>query len=129
MNSFEKAKENISVIENALRVLFVPATPGEYDLHALISCALDNANLSYVHEAKIEKGCRADFMVGNICVEVKKSKPDKNTLLKQVTRYLSADAVHGILVVMQKSVPLPPVIMNKPVRLLSLDKLWGVSLP
>ena len=129
MNSAEKAKENISVIENALRVLLVPATPGEYDLHALISCALDNANLSYVHEAKIEKGCRADFMVGNICVEVKKSKPDKNTLLKQVTRYLSADAVHGILVVMQKSVPLPPVIMNKPVRLLSLDKLWGVSLP
>ena len=129
MNSAENAKENISVIENALRVLLVPATPGEYDLHALISCALDNANLSYVHEAKIEKGCRADFMVGNICVEVKKSKPDKNTLLKQVTRYLSADAVHGILVVMQKSVPLPPVIMNKPVRVLSLDKLWGVSLP
>lgn len=129
MNSAENAKENISVIENALRVLLVPATPGEYDLHALIACALDNANLSYVHEAKIEKGCRADFMVGNICVEVKKSKPDKNTLLKQVTRYLSADAVHGILVVMQKSVPLPPVIMNKPVRLLSLDKLWGVSLP
>ncbi len=129
MNSAEKAKENISVIENALRVLLVPATPGEYDLHALISCALENANLSYVHEAKIGKGCRADFMVGNICVEVKKSKPDKNTLLKQVTRYLSADAVHGILVIMQKSVPLPPVIMNKPVRVLSLDKLWGVSLP
>jgi len=129
LNSAENAKENISVIENALRVLLVPATPGEYDLHALISCALDNANLSYVHEAKIEKGCRADFMVGNICVEVKKSKPDKNTLLKQVTRYLSADAVHGILIVMQKSVPLPPVIMNKPVRVLSLDKLWGVSLP
>lgn len=129
MNSAENAKENISVIENALRVLLVPATPGEYDLHALISCALENANLSYVHEAIIEKGCRADFMVGNICVEVKKSKPDKNTLLKQVTRYLSADAVYGILVVMQKSVPLPPVIMNKPVRVLSLDKLWGVSLP
>lgn len=129
MNSAEKAKENISVIENALRVLLVPATPGEYDLHALISCALNNADLSYIHEAKIGKGCRADFMVGNICVEVKKSKPDKNTLLKQVTRYLSADAVHGILVIMQKSVPLPPVIMNKPVRVLSLDKLWGVSLP
>lgn len=129
MNSLENAKENISLIENALRVLLVPATPGEYDLHAFISCALDNADLSYIHEAKIEKGCRADFMVGNICVEVKKSKPAKNTLLKQVARYLSADAVCGILVVTQKSVSLPSVIMNKPVRVLSLDKLWGVSLP
>ena len=129
MNSFENAKENISLIEDALRVLLVPATPGEYDLHALISCALDNANLSYVHEARIEKGCRADFMVGNICVEVKKSKPVKSSLLKQAARYLSSDAVSGILIVTQKSVSLPPVIMNKPVKVLSLDKLWGVSLP
>lgn len=129
MNSLENAKENISLIENALRVLLVPATPGEYDLHALISSALEKADLSYIHEAKIDKGCRADFMVGNICVEVKKSKPVRSTLLKQVTRYLSADSVCGILVVTQKSVSLPPVIMNKPVRVLSLDKLWGVSLP
>ena len=129
MNSSENAKENISLIEDALRVLLVPATPGEYDLHALISCALDNANLSYVHEARIEKGCRADFMVGNICVEVKKSKPVKSSLLKQAARYLSSDAVSGILIVTQKSVSLPPVIMNKPVKVLSLDKLWGVSLP
>ena len=129
MNSSENAKENISLIEDALRVLLVPATPGEYDLHALISCALDNANLSYVHEARIEKGCRADFMVGNICVEVKKSKPVKSSLLKQAARYLSSDAVSGILIVTQKSVSLPPVIMNKPVKVLLLDKLWGVSLP
>ncbi len=119
----------ITLIENALRVLFVPATPGEYDLHALISCALDKANLSHVHEAKIAQRCRADFMVGNICVEVKKSKPDRNALLKQVTRYLSSSDVHGLLVVSQKNVSLPNTIMNKPVRVLSLDKLWGVSLP
>ena len=129
LNSFEKAKENISVIENALRVLFVPAAPGEYDLHALISCALEKADLPCIHEAKLGKGCRADFMVGNICVEVKKSKPVKNTLLKQITRYLSFDDVHGLLVVTQKNVSVPEKIMNKPVRLLSLDKLWGVSLP
>ena len=129
MNSFDTAKENILLVENALRVLFVPAAPGEYDLHALISCALEKANLSYVHEAKINKGCRADFMVGKICVEVKKSKPVKSTLLKQVTRYLSSEEVHGMLVVTQKNVSLPDVIMNKPVRVLPLDKLWGVSLP
>lgn len=121
--------QKITQIENALRVLFVPATPGEYDLHALISSALEKADLSYIHEAKIGKNCRADFMVGNICVEVKKSRPDKNTLLKQITRYLASESVDGMLVVTQKSVNLPPVIMNKPVRLLSLDKLWGVSLP
>ena len=129
MLSSSDTTKQIALIENALRVLFVPATPGEYDLHALISCALDNANLSYVHEARIEKGCRADFMVGNICVEVKKSKPVKSSLLKQAARYLSSDAVSGILIVTQKSVSLPPVIMNKPVKVLSLDKLWGVSLP
>lgn len=129
MNSFENAKENIRLIENALRVLFVPAAPGEYDLHALISCALEKAGFSYVHEAKIAPRCRADFMVGKICVEVKKSKPNKSALLKQVTRYLSSEDVDGILVVTQKSVSLPFKIMNKPVSVLSLDKLWGVSLP
>ena len=129
MLSSSDTTAQIALIENALRVLIVPATPGEYDLHALISCALEKAGLSYVHEAKISERCRADFMVGNICVEVKKSKPDRNTLLKQVTRYLSSSDVHGLLVVSQKNVSLPNTIMNKPVRVLSLDKLWGVSLP
>ena len=129
MLSSSDTTKQIALIENALRVLFVPATPGEYDLHALISCALEKAGLSYLHEAKIAERCRADFLVGNICIEVKKSKPDRNTLLKQVTRYLSSSEVHGMLVVTQRNVSLPNVIMKKPVRVLSLDKLWGVSLP
>ncbi|MBR3929876.1 MAG: hypothetical protein IKJ65_12850 [Clostridia bacterium] len=129
MNSFENAKENIELIKSALRVLLVPATPGEYDLHALISSALDRANLSYVHEAKIAENCRADFCVEKICIEVKKSKPAKSALLKQITRYLSSENIDGMLVVTQKSVNLPAIIMSKPVSVLSLDKLWGVSLP
>ena len=67
--------------------------------------------------------------IGKACIEVKKSKPDKNALLKQVTRYLSSSEVNGMLVVTQRNVSLPNVIMKKPVRVLSLDKLWGVSLP
>ena len=129
MHSSGDTTEKITLIENALRVLIVPATPGEYDLHALIACALDKANLSYIHEANIAPRCRADFMVGNVCIEVKKSKPDKNRLLQQVTRYLSNESVQGLLVVSQKNVSLPAKIIQKPVRVLSLDKLWGVSLP
>lgn len=119
----------IEQIENALRVLLVPAVPGEYDLHALISCALEKAGIPSVHEARIAPRARIDFLIGSVGIEVKKGKPEKRRLAGQLSRYLESDALSCVLVVSQKSVMLPKTVLNKPVRVLCLDKLWGVSLP
>ncbi len=128
MNS-PSAQEHILRIVRALRVLLVPATPGEYDLHALVACALTKADLPFCHEAKLAPGCRVDFVSGGIAIEVKKGKPVKGALIKQVNRYLSIDGIDGIVVVSAKSTNIPSSILGKPVYCLSLDKLWGVALP
>lgn len=125
----ETAFFEIEEIESALRVLLVPAVPGEYDLHALISAALENAGINAQHEVSIGPRARIDFLAGNVGIEVKKGKPDKKALLNQLSRYLESDRLSSILVVSQKNVLLPKRIGAKEIRLLSLDKLWGVSLP
>ena len=119
----------IEEIENALRVLLVPATPGEYDLHALVSCALEKAGIPFSHELPIAQRARIDFLSGKVGIEIKKGKPARAGLISQITRYLASDALDAIIVVTQRSVSLPREISGKTVRLLSLDKLWGVSLP
>jgi len=119
----------IEDIENALRVLLVPAVPGEYDLHALVRCALEKGGIPFVHEASIAPRSRIDFLSDNIGIEIKKGKPQKSLLLSQISKYLSSDKLDAIIVVTQKSVSLPRSYLNKPIRQLPLDKLWGVSLP
>ena len=39
------------------------------------------------------------------------------------------DALDGRVVVTQRAVPVPERIGGKPVRLVSLNRLWGVALP
>ncbi|MBQ3080558.1 MAG: hypothetical protein IJC48_11270 [Clostridia bacterium] len=123
------AENSISRILSALRVLLVPAAPGEYDLHALVACALTNAEIEFTHEARLAPGCRADFLSGDIVIEIKKGKPQKSALLSQVKKYLACEGVSGIIVVSQKNVSLPRSIDGKIVASISLDKLWGVALP
>lgn len=46
----------------------------------------------------------------------------------QIERYSQAAAVRGIFVVLECSLPLPREMNDKPVRVISLNALWGVSL-
>lgn len=124
------APENaVREIVRALLKVRVPATPGEYDLHALIAAAFDAAGLAYAHEARIAPRCRVDFLLCGVAVEVKKGKPARAALIKQALRYLSCPDVSALVVVTQKSVTLPREIEGKRVELVSLDRLWGVALP
>jgi len=122
-------EKNISRILCALRVLLVPATPGEYDLHALVACALKESGLGFTHEARLGPGCRVDFLCDTIAIEVKKGKPQKSALVKQIQKYIAFDEVSGLIVVSQKNVSLRTNSFAKPVSVLCLDKLWGVALP
>ncbi len=116
-------------ILSALEGVRAPAQPGEYDLHSLIAAALSGAGISCAHEHRLAPRCRIDFLAEGVGIEVKKGRPDRNQLSRQIARYLASDELEALIVVTQRAVPLPDEIGGKRVRLVSLNRLWGVALP
>lgn len=119
----------MATVAAALMELRSPIAMVEMDIHACVGQRLAAAGLPFVHEAKIAKGCRIDYLVGTIGVEIKKGKPSAATLAAQLQRYAACDAVDGLIVITEKSVRLPETILGKPVRRIPLSHLWGIALP
>lgn len=114
---------------DALRAMRPPFQPLEADLHALVGAQLEACGLPHTHEARLMQGCRIDFLVGDVGVEIKNGKPSPKTLCAQLSRYAQCPALGALVVVSWRAVALPPSIGGKPVHALSLSALWGVSLP
>ncbi|MEX3555309.1 MAG: hypothetical protein VB131_01340 [Burkholderia gladioli] len=72
--------------------------------------------------------CRADVWVDGVVVEVKKRRPPRAALLSQIERYAAQASCREIVVVLEKSVVLEPMIGGKRVHVVSLNSLWGVAL-
>ena len=120
---------NEQSILTALAVLRTHAFSEEYDIHRQIEQALRQADIDYIHECAIAPRCRIDFLVGRIGLEVKKQRPQKQTLLRQLKRYAASDALDAIIVICPQSISLPEKILGKSVRMFPLQPLWGVALP
>ena len=120
---------SMAAVAAALMELRQPLAMYEADLHACVGQRLSAAGLPFTHEAVIAKGCRIDFLVGSVGVEIKKGKPSAATLAAQLQRYAACDAVDGLIVVTERSVRLPKTLCGKPVRLITLSQLWGIALP
>ena len=120
---------NSARIISAIKNVRAPAMPGEYDIHAMISDALSAAEISHEHEYRLGPRCRLDFMCGNIAVEIKKGKPQRAELMKQLSRYMQSPEVEEMVVVVQKRVSLPETLCGKRLHMISLNMLWGVALP
>ena len=118
----------VQKILDALNTLRIPPQPEEYEIHSEIARALDTAGVSYIHEHKLLPGRRIDFACGKIGIEVKKSRPVASRLREQLKRYLEETELDCIIVVMQKPCALSKTICNKPVYIVSLNRLWGVAL-
>ena len=131
---FGAAAEDASVsdpspLAAALSAVRMPAQPEEYDIHAAVARALDEAGLAYEHEYRLGPRRRIDFRVGRVGIEVKKGRPATSALTRQLRRYLESDELDAVVVVTQRVTALPETICGKPVRLISLNRLWGVALP
>ena len=120
---------DIEAVVAALASVRVPAQPEEYDIHAAVARALSEAGLEYEHEYRLGPRRRIDFRVGRVGIEVKKGRPASGELRAQLGRYLASDALDAAIVVTQRATALPETIAGKPVRLVSLNRLWGVALP
>jgi len=113
----------------ALRGIRVSAQPEESEIHACVAEALRAAGLPFVHEFRLAPGRRIDFACGSIGIEVKKGKPASSVLCRQLERYLESPQLSAVIVVMQRPCSLPGKICNKPVYVVSLNRLWGIALP
>ena len=119
----------LAAVLDALGELRSPFALYETDLHAMVQKRLADAGLSYQHEARIGPGCRIDYLVEGVGVEIKKGKPDAKALVRQLMRYAACDGVAAIVLLTQRTVAVPKMVMGKPVHVIVLNQLWGVALP
>jgi hypothetical protein len=68
-------------------------------------------------------GGRIDFRVADIGVEIK-LKGQPASIYRQLDRYLESRDLAGIVLVTAKLMYLPPMIRNKPCRVLNLGAAW-----
>ena len=115
-------------IVQAISALRVPLQQGEYDLHRLVMDALDAAALPWEHEVKLGPRCRIDLMCGGVGIEIKRGKVERARILPQLRKYAECEQVQGLILVTEKTVPLPHAIGGKPVRLICLNRLWGIAI-
>lgn len=118
----------LTEITQALSRLRVPFCPGEYDLHALVASALREADISFLHEERLGPRCRIDFLAGTVGIEVKKGKPERKQLLRQLERYAKSSRIEALVVVVERAADLPGEILGKPCITLSMNRLWGIAL-
>lgn len=126
----DSALENdMREILRALSTLRVPAAPEEYDIHALVSAALERAGIAARHEARLCPGCRIDFLCGYVGIEVKKNRPPRASLMKQIARYAASPDISALILVAPGDLRLPREVCGVPVECVALARLWGVALP
>ena len=115
-------------IIEAISALRAPLQQGEYDLHRLVMDALDASALPWEHEVRLAPRCRIDLMCGDVGIEIKRGKVEKARVLEQLRRYAACPQVQALILVTEKTVPVPHAILGKPVKLICLNRLWGIAL-
>ena len=115
-------------IIDAISALRAPLQQGEYDLHRLVMDALDTASIPWEHEVKLAPRCRIDLLCGSVGIEIKRGKVEPARVKEQLRKYAACEQVQGLILVTEKTVPLPHTMNGKPVRLICLNRLWGIAL-
>lgn len=116
-------------VAGALGTIRCGASCTEEELHAQVAEALRAAGIEAAHEARLAPRCRIDFMAGETGIEIKKKRPERAKLIAQLARYAACPQVRALVVVAPRGVNLPRRIGGKPVTMIALERLWGISLP
>jgi len=115
-------------ILTALQSLRAPIQQGEYDLHRLVMDCLLQAGIDCRHEVALAPRCRIDLMCGRTGIEIKRGRPDRARLLLQLERYARCGDVDALILICEGTVNVPRTVCGKPVRLVCLNRLWGIAL-
>lgn len=96
-------------------------------LHPLIEQALIAAGIGFKREAQVAPRCRLDFLTdGGVGIEIKKRRPPRQSLQRQVDRYLGCPGIAALVVVVERHVEVV-ASHGKPLQLISLNENWGVA--
>ena len=116
-------------IIEALSNLRVGIVIKEYNLQKQISKILKDAGIVFKREHKLGPRNRVDFLTTEgIAIEVKKGKPNKKQVIKQLERYTNFDEVKAVILVVETSLKIPKIINEKDCISFGLNKLWGIAL-
>ena len=118
----------MDAVYEALTALRAPLQQGEYDLHRLVMEALGAAGIPYAHEVNLAPRCRIDLMCGRVGIEIKRGKPEPKRIRQQLSRYAACEGVDGLILVAERTVAVPHTMNGKPVRVICLNRLWGIAL-
>ncbi len=114
---------------SALAAIRSPQAQDEYDLHGLAARALQEADIEFRHEAPLASRCRIDFLCGNVGIEIKRGRPDRTQVEKQLRRYAETGRLGAVILLSEKTLPdLPDSVSGVPVYAVSLQKLWGIAI-
>ena len=120
---------DFEAVYNTLLLMRAPQVFDEQALHNITLKTLCANGFAPQHEAVLSKNSRADIIVSDICIEIKRGKPNKKALIEQLSRYALSDKVNGFIVIAEKNINLPKSISGKPAKAISLQQLWGIANP
>lgn len=118
----------MDAVYSALLEVRAPLQQGEYDLHRLVMDTLSRQGVPFAHEVSLAPRCRIDLMCGGVGIEIKRGRVERAKVLRQLTRYAACERVAGLILVTEKSLGMPREIGGKPVRVVCLNRLWGIAL-
>ncbi len=116
-------------ILKALSSLRINPVIEEYELQNKIAEALAATGISFTREYKLGPRSRVDFLTNDgIAIEVKKGKPNRVQVIRQLEKYAAFEDVTEIILVVEKNLDVPREINGKPCMSFGLNKLWGIAL-
>ena len=116
------------VIE-ALMHIRCSAASTEAQLHEQTQKALEQAGIEARHEVKLGPRARIDFIACGIGIEIKKKRPERSKLIAQLERYAVHEEIESLIVVSPYGLNLPKTVKGKAIRMIALERLWGIGLP
>ena len=116
------------MICQALSSLRAPLQQGEYDLHQLVMECLAAHGILFEHEARLGPRCRIDLLSGTVGLEIKRGKCDAARIRAQLSRYAACDQLTALVLVTERTISVPRTLAGKPVRMICLNRLWGIAL-
>lgn len=120
---------SIKNILSVLGELRIGISSDEFQIQSMVEQALLDHQISFEKEYRLAPGNRIDFYIDSgIGLEVKRGKPNKTQVTKQLQRYASFEEIKAIVLVVDRKVTIPNEIVGKKCILFGLNRLWGVAL-
>jgi hypothetical protein len=121
--------DRLACVLQALRKIRINVIYEEFRLQEMIAEKLTEASLEFKKEYKLAARNRIDFLVdGGIGIEVKKGRPNRTQVLKQLERYAAFEEISAVILVVERNVYIPDIVNSKRCILFGLNRLWGVAL-